>query len=186
MLKSLKQGDKTAFNAIFTGYQRKLYCFIFSITKSKYNTEEILQAVFIKVWTNRAAIDPTKSFDSFIYTIAKNMTYNHLRAISNRKSLRQELWRNTSIGSRQTHNELLLSEYYSIVDDILETLPSQKRSIYVLSREQGKSNQEIAELLGIAPKTVKNHLWKTLQILKEQLQPYIVISVFIICFFLLK
>tara|TARA_R110002050_G_scaffold273113_2_gene417125 strand:- start:24724 stop:25308 length:585 start_codon:yes stop_codon:yes gene_type:complete len=178
LLQSLKNGDRTAFNIIFNKYQKKLYYFIFSITKSKYNTEEILQSVFIKIWTNKESINLSKSFDSYVFTIAKNLTYNHLRTISNRESLRLELWQTISFSTKQTDDELLFSEYESIVNDILEGIPKQKRSIYVLSREEGKSNQEIAELLGITQKTVKNHLWKTLQTIKEQLKPYIKVVVF--------
>lgn len=172
-LDALKKGDKEAFNVIFNAYQKKLYYFIFKITKSKYNTEEILQAVFIKVWDNREKIDVSKSFDAFIFTIAKNLTYNHLRAISNRESLRREVWQNISHSSKQTENEIILSDYTDLVDDILLGIPKQKRSIYILSREEGMSNQEIADLLGISEKTVKNHLWKTLKVIKEQLIPHI-------------
>ena len=170
---SLKKGSKESFNVVFNTYQKRLYYFIYAITKSKYNTEEILQAVFIKIWTKRAVIDCSKSFDSFIFTIAKNLTYNHLRAISNRESLKQEVWQNITHISKQTEDELVFSEYTDIINDILLGIPKQKRSIYILSIEEGKSNQEIADLLGISQKTVKNHLWKTLQIIKEQLQPHI-------------
>ena len=69
VLRSLKKGDKAAFNIVFNEYQKKLYFFIFKITKSKYHTEEILQAMFIKVWTTKETIDLSKSFDSYLYTI---------------------------------------------------------------------------------------------------------------------
>lgn len=143
------------------------------MTKSDYATEDLLQEVFIKIWLKREDINTEYSFDSFIYTIAKNLTYNYLRTIANQKSLKEELWRNLTYVNEQTENTLLLSEYEAIVDDILENLPVQKRSIFVLSKQQGKSNQEIADLLGISTKTVKNHLWKTLQIIKVQLQPHL-------------
>ena len=52
-------------------------------------------------------------------------------------------------------------------------IKTKKSYFYVLSREEGKSNQEIADLLGISNKTVKNHLWKTLQLIREQLEPHI-------------
>ncbi|SNZ00468.1 RNA polymerase sigma factor [Flagellimonas pacifica] len=180
LLLSLKKGDKIAFKAIFKMYRVKLFHFVFSLSKSDYVTEEILQEVFITVWTKRENIDVSKSFNSFIYTIARNATYNHLRSIANRESLKQELWKNLNKAHDQTQNAILLAEYQDIVNDILENIPTQKRSIFVLSKQQGKSNQEIADLLGISPKTVKNHLWKTLQIIKEQLQPHLVDTIGII------
>lgn len=172
-----------AFRKIFDLYQRRLYYFIFSMTKSDYATEDILQEVFVKIWMNRENLDLSASFDSFVYTIAKNLTYNHLRNTSNQDTLKKELWRNLSFINRQTENTILSGEYEELLNDILNQMPVQKRSIFILSKQQGKSNQEIADLLGISPKTVKNHLWKTLQLIRIQLKPHLadsMVSVFFI------
>lgn len=172
LVNSLKKGSRSAFRAIFDLYEKRLYAFVFSITKSHYSTEELLQEIFIKLWQQREKIDTSLSFNAFIYTIARNLTYNHLRKIANRENLRQELWRNISY-LNDVENQLIFSEYEDILEDILEQLPQKKRSIFILSRQEGKSNQEIADLLGISRKTVKNHLWKTMKIIKAQLQPHL-------------
>lgn len=173
LLHLLKNGDERAFEEIFNCYHKRLHYFIFSFVKSEFVAEDILQEVMIKVWLKRTTIDLSSSFDSYLYTIARNQTYNHLRKISNQESLKKEVWRNIKSFNRQTEDTILLSEYNEIVDDILNNLPAKKRNIYILSREQGKSNQEIADLLNISQKTVKNHLWKTLQLIKAQLKPYL-------------
>ena len=182
LLASLKKGNRAAFEAIFDLYENRLYYFVFSITKSEYATEEILQEVFIKIWTKKETIDPNRSFESFIFTIAKNLTYNYLRNIANQQSLKEEYWKNISSLNEETKDSILLAEYEDIVHDILQQIPTQKRSIYILSKQQGKSNKEIADLLGITQKTVKNHLWKTLQIIRTQLEPHITDSVYAILF----
>lgn len=173
VLISLKNGERWAFREIFETYQKRLYYFVFSITKSNFATEDILQEVFVKVWMKRETINLSCSFDSFIYTITRNHTYNHLRGIASRESLKKEVCRNLKHYNRQTEDSILLAEYQDIVNDILESIPVKKRSIFILSKQQGKSNQEIADLLNISPKTVKNHLWKTLQLIRVQLHPYI-------------
>jgi len=179
VLLSLKNGERWAFREIFETYQKKLYYFVFSIAKSDFATEDILQEVFIKVWVKRETIDLSASFDSFIFTIARNHTYNHLRGVANQESLKKEIWRNLKHYNRQTEDIILFAEYQDIVNDIVEHLPVKKRSIFILSKQQGRSNQEIADLLNISPKTVKNHLWKTLQIIRLQLQPYITETIII-------
>ncbi len=150
-----------------------MYYFVFSILKSDYAAEEVLQEVFIKIWTQREKINLSYSFHSFIYTIARNLTYNYLRTIASRESLKKELWKNITVLSEQTENTILFNEYESLVNTIVEDLPAQKRSIFILSKKEGKTNQEIADLLEISPKTVKNHLWKTLQTIRAKLQPHI-------------
>jgi len=183
LLASLIKGNRAAFKAVFELYEKRLYYFIHSITKSDYATEEILQEVFIKIWTKKETIDLEYSFDAFLFTIAKNSTYNYLRSIANQESLKKEYWKNISFLNEETENTILLGEYEDIVNDILQQIPTQKRSIFVLSKQQGKSNEEIANLLGITQKTVKNHLWKTLQIIRTGLKPYMADSLY---FFLIS
>lgn len=168
----LKKGDRSAFRAIFNLYEKRLYAFVFTITKSHYSTEELLQEVFIQLWQEREKIDLSLSFNAFLYTIARNLTYNHLRKIANQENLKQELWRNISY-LNDVENHIVYSEYEDILEDILKQLPQRKRSIFILSKQEGKTNQEIADLLGISQKTVKNHLWKTLQTIKSELEPYL-------------
>ena len=173
ILNRLKEGDTAAFEIIFNEYREKLYPFVFSMTKSKNATEDIIQEVFLKIWVNRDTIETQKSFNSYIYTIARNLTLNFLRKIANNTILKQEMWKNISELNSQTENLVELWEYERILHTIISKLPEQKKKIVTLSKKQGKTNQEIAELLDISPKTVKNHLWKSLQIIKNQLQPYL-------------
>lgn len=173
LVEGFKAGKAGSFKEIFLLFEKRLYHFVFSITKSEYISEEITQEVFIKVWERRKTINTSQSFDAFIFTIARNLTYNYLRDASRRKSIRDELWKNISLEQERVEADLIFDEYKEILEDIIQKLPQQKRSIYVLSREQGKSNTEIAELLGISEKTVRNHLWKTMNIIRSQLQPYL-------------
>ncbi len=172
-LLALKRGDKAAFKWLFTMYEKKLYAFIFSIAKSDYVAEEILQEVFIKLWMKRETLDSAKSLDAFIFKIARNMTYNYLRGVASQEALKRELWKNIVHNKEQEDDKVLLENYEKIVSTILKDIPPQKRNVFILSKQQGKSNQEIADLLGISPKTVKNHLWKTLQIIREQAKPHL-------------
>ena len=174
LLRSLKKGDKNAFEAVYTYYNKRIFNFIFSITKSEYATEEILQNVFITIWNNKSKIDLSKSFNSFVYTIARNLTNNFLNEVACRNSLKKEFWKRIKDLKKYAENDVIFEEYSDIVENIISSLPKQKKAIYILSKQQGKSNSEIADLLGITEKTVKNHLWKTMQSIKEQLKPHIV------------
>lgn len=173
LLKGFSEGNRTAFRSIFELMEPRLYGFVFSYTKSGYITEEIVQEVFIKVWEQRGEIKLSGSFSAFLYTMARNRTLNYLRNASQRAAIRGELWKNVSTLQEDVETEVIFSEYCEIVDHIIDHLPRKKRSIYIMSRKEGKTNAEIADILGISPKTVKNHLWKTFETIKMQLRPHL-------------
>lgn len=185
LVEGLKAGNPRAFREIFMLFEKRLYFFVFSITKSEYIAEEIIQEVFIRIWTQRATLDTDRSFDSFIFTITRNLTYNYLRDASRRQAVRDELWINITTQHEQVETDLIFAEYKDIVDNIVRNLPKQKRSIYQLSRQQGKSHTEIADMLGISPKTVKNHLWNTMSTIRSQLKPYLEDSIRLLIYFLM-
>ncbi|WP_168796403.1 sigma-70 family RNA polymerase sigma factor [Flagellimonas onchidii] len=166
-------GDTKAFETIFYIYERRLYYFIFSFTKSEYITEEIVQKVFIKIWNVRESIELDKSFHSFIFVLARNSAMNYLRDVGRRNSLKTELWHNLSKQYEHVENDIIFSEYREIVDNIVQSFPQTEQSVFLLSVEQGKSNIEIASLLGIQSSTVGNHLWKVKRSIRDQLLPYI-------------
>ncbi|MBJ6368809.1 RNA polymerase sigma factor [Snuella sedimenti] len=181
-IEALKEGNKSAFKEVIAFYEKRLYAFIFSLTKSKQTTEDILQEVFIKLWTIKEILNPELTFNAFIYKIARNLTFNHLRKVANQNALRESLWNDINEMHESTENTIIFNDYEVLVNKLLKDLPKQKRNIFILSKQQGKSNQEIAKELGISQKTVKNHLWKTMQIIREKLMPYLTESLYILAF----
>ncbi|WP_461534217.1 RNA polymerase sigma-70 factor [Sinomicrobium sp.] len=173
LIKGIKRGDRIAFGRLFILMRKKLYFFVLSYTKSGYAADEIVQEVFIRIWQKREKIKPA-TFYTLIFVMARNLTYNYLRDTMRRETAREELWEavTKSKSHNQTETQLYYKEYCAIVGDIVNQLPVQKRKIYRLSREQGKSNAEIAAILGITTKTVKNHLWKTMTVIKRGIRPF--------------
>lgn len=180
LVQSLRQGNIAAFETIFHLLERKLHYVIFSYTKSEYVSEEIVQEVFIKIWEKREELDPSRSFIAFIFTMAKNHAFNYMRDALRRKLIREELWVNITVQYEQVENQYLLKEYREIVEKIVAGLPARKQSVYNLSKKEGKTHAEIAEILGMSVKRVKNHLWETSEIIKKELRPYIQNILFLI------
>lgn len=177
-INSLKKGDVEAFQALIAEYQSRLYNFAFSLTKSKYISEEIFQEVFIKIWVNRHNLNSDLNLNAYIFKIAKNLILNHLRKVANQDSLKENLWNNITQVHSNTEESIVLKDYLHITEQIIQKLPEQKKNIFILSKFEGKTNEEIAVQLGIKQKTVKNHLWKSTQFIKEQLQYYLTDSAY--------
>lgn len=173
LIKNLAEGDIQAFQEIFYRYEKQLKYYAFRLTKSRFIVEEIIQEVFIKVWENSSKIDPDLGISAYLYRTVRNRAFNYLRDSMQHEDLALGLWQDILEAQTQADHNIISAEYENLIDQIIQGLPPQKRSIYELSRYEGKSNPEIAKLLGISTKTVENHLWKTLQIIKTRLKPHL-------------
>ncbi len=176
LIKKLAAGNIQAFQEIFYIYEKQLKYYAFRLTKSKFIAEEIVQEVFIKIWENRRNINPDLSFQAYLYRMVRNRAFNYLRDSVQHEDLAQGLWQDILRARDQTDDNIIAADYENLIHKILQELPSQKRLIYMMSRFEGKSNPEIAAQLGISVKTVENHLWKTLRIIKAQLSLHLNIT----------
>jgi RNA polymerase sigma-70 factor (ECF subfamily) len=184
LIRLLNKGDILAFDTIYKRYCRRLYGFIFRFLKSREDSEEIVQEVFLKIWEAQKKIDSFHSFDSFVFTIAYNSAISLLRKrITEQKYLDQLKLRQWFASSPDLIDEIQFRELEAKVDDLLNNLTPRQREIYRLSREQGFSRDEIAEKLKISSNTVKNHLVTALAYLKSELNNGLLISILFVDLF---
>lgn len=169
----LKQGDVGAFETLFQNKRLQLLKFITVYTKSVEVAEELTQEVFVRLWNARENIDVSKNGTSYLYTIAKNLSLNYLRAQTKEATLKNELWQRSKRFNSTPEEHIVFKEYMTIFNTILEELPQKKRMIYTMSKQDGKSHDEIAAKLGLSKKTVKNNLSQTLRLIRNRLEPYL-------------
>ncbi len=169
LIESLKKDDLKAFNALFKKYAEKLYAFVLSLTKQSYAAEEVTQLVFIKIWEKRSAINKTQSFKSFIFTITYNETISWLRKEASRKKWTEHFRQGHFDITNETNYEIEFNSFQSLVEKVIDKLPDKRKEIFKLSRQEGLSNKEVAEKLGISVRTVENQISSALKTLKNEL-----------------
>jgi RNA polymerase sigma-70 factor, ECF subfamily len=165
----LKNEDYTAFDALFKKYAESVYAFSISITKESYISEEITQLVFIKIWQKRALIDEFLSFKSFLFKVTYNEIISWLRKENSEKKRISAFVESSSYQSDETATIVEFNSINDIAEQIIEELPEKRKEIFKLSRQQGYTNKEIAEKLGISVKTVENQMTSALKTVKEKL-----------------
>ena len=174
LVERLKHNDIEAFIGIYDIYKKRLLNFSITLLKSKEDSEEAVQDVFIKLWESRHSLDETLSFDSYLYTITKNITLNKLRSKRVQfDPLKEDIPTPTEYSHNDTEAEIIYSDLDHFTQKAVETLPPRRKLIYNLSRKDGFSNQEIAEKLNISPKTVEAQMTKALRHLKNFLKTHI-------------
>jgi RNA polymerase sigma-70 factor (family 1) len=172
LLLEIAEGNEHAFGRLFYSYLPILHPFIMKFTKSTFDTEEIVQNTFLKVWLNREKLETVVSIRSWLYKYAANECLNHLRSKKYKSKLQDELL-NVAIRndkhSMNTVEVINVNEVKNLVFEAVSRLPKQRKEIYTLSRNHGKTIPEIALQLQISPNTVKNALVISLKFIRNYL-----------------
>lgn len=171
-------GDMLAFDNIYNQYSRRLFSFVMRYLKSEADAEEIVQDVFMKLWESRSKINSTLSFESYLFTISYNSTMSLLRKrLSEQKyidylSTHQELETAPDCISKINYDELEQQ-----VSMLLDKVTPRQKEIFLLSREDNLSHEEIAQKLNISPRTVKNHIVSVNNLLKSNMKTPLMINI---------
>lgn len=166
----MSTGDQQAFAQIFYHYSQRIYGFILNKTKSEDLAEEIVQEVFIKLWNKREELIGIDNYGGYILTMATNKTYDFLRKMASEQRLKEQVWSSIQSYSNVTEETLDLNQSRALLNEAIEQLPPQRKRVFLLSRQEGLSHNEIAERMNLSPKTVNNHLVEALRFIKTYIQ----------------
>ncbi|MCD8041636.1 MAG: RNA polymerase sigma-70 factor [Tannerellaceae bacterium] len=156
VLEALRTGNHKAFEEVFNAYYNKTKAFIFGYIKSEGDAEELTENLFVNLWINRQSIDTSKTFTSYLHTIARNAAIDFLRHKYIHDTYRAQLPDETY--SATSEEELIAKELGLLIDEVIEKMPQQRKKIYLLSRNEGLSNTEIAEQLNTTKRNVESQL----------------------------
>jgi RNA polymerase sigma-70 factor (ECF subfamily) len=157
------------FSELFRKHEHKLYTLVLRLTKSDHVAKDVLQEVFLKLWTQRSTLHTIHNIEAWLYRITENKIIDFLRKASADNRLKNNIW--TSLQQRANESEQLLEvkEYNQIIQKAINQLPPQRRLIYRLNKEDGMNYEQIATELHISKHTVKNQLFSAIQSLRRLL-----------------
>ena len=166
---ALKKGGKKAFRALFDKYHQKIYAVSRKFNISHEDAEGVVQDVFFTLWEKRSHLNEDLSLAAFIMTITKRLVYKVVRSNITRLKHEGDVSHTNSLSANTTEDYIIFSDMKAHVDKQYETLSESKKQIFMLSKEHGLSNDEIAEKLGVSKRTVENQLYRATKMLKEQI-----------------
>jgi RNA polymerase sigma-70 factor, ECF subfamily len=170
ILADLANDDKQAFDELYWLYYPKLYAYSKSFLKLDHGIDDILQEVFVKVWLNRHNIKKVETYNAFLYTITKNTLLNEIRSRMKSEVFLADLFYKSVAAEFITQQSVEYNDIKIQIEQLVLQLPEKRRKVYQLSREDGMSNADIAEELGISVKTVEDHMTHALRFLKDRLR----------------
>jgi RNA polymerase sigma-70 factor (ECF subfamily) len=164
----LKSGSKEAFRTLFDRYGLRIHRFALGYLKSDHDAEELVQEVFLKLWDKRESLDSSKNTKGFIFKIAVNAIYDFIRRKNIQKAF-QEFASQNPANSDETWHEVVYNDMLAQMNQLISQMPEQRQKVFKLSREDGLSNDEISQKLGLSKRTIENQLYRATAFLKKNL-----------------
>jgi RNA polymerase sigma-70 factor (ECF subfamily) len=169
LIAASRQGSERAFRQLFDKYWHDLYQIAIKRVPSTEDVKDILQDVFLSLWNNIADIKVNDTLGGYLYVSLRNKILNYYSKQDTRlKVLAQQRFVAVESENAAWAN-LHVKEIQQFIANQVTQMPAQMKQIYQLSREEYLTNAEIAQLMGLAPQTVKNQLYRALQRIRESL-----------------
>lgn len=168
LITMLSMGNEDALAQLYSRYWDKLLAVAINRLGVEAEAEECVQDVFLSLWKRRSEIVLKHSISTYLWVAVKHQVINRLDARYAKRTLRTtELVDDLLTPSSE---ELLLEkELREQINQTVARLPEKCRMVYHLSREEGKSNKEIARELNISEKTVEGHVTRALRDIRTDL-----------------
>lgn len=176
-LESLKErlgaGDADAFERIFRRLSESVFRFVCGMVQDEAQAHDITQDTFAKLWTIRDRMDEVESLRAYVFQMARNQVYNQRRDDQTRREYEEDLraFHEASSPSSPANNADAVM-LQSMLEKWIDELPDRQQEALCLRRQEHLSHEEIAEVMGIAPSTVNNHLVRAMKHLRSRLKTH--------------
>lgn len=175
LLEKIAHQDDQALSLLYDRYARLLYSIVFSIVKKKEEAEDILQDVFLQVWTKALSFDSSKgNVYAWLVTMTRNKAIDRVRSkqFQTMKNASQETDTSTLSDSEQNTalDAVMLMERSSKIKDALNAIPQEQKETIQLAYYTGLTQTEISQKLNVPLGTVKTRVRQGMQKLRGLLK----------------
>ncbi|MBX2922832.1 MAG: RNA polymerase sigma-70 factor [Chitinophagaceae bacterium] len=172
LMQRLRQNDAAAFIELYNRYHVKMYNWLIRFVKLPDQAEDIIQETFLKIWEIRHRLQPQQSFPAYLYRISRNKALKLLKKISRDEKLRSRVLLLSAVEINDPEKSFQWQQYQQLLDNAINRLPAQRQKVFKLCRHNNKTYDEVAQELGISRNTVKEHMIKALQDIRQQFCRY--------------
>ncbi len=173
----LGKGEATAFDELYKRYGKRLLgYFIRMLNFDRALAEDALQDLFLKIAERPEKFDTSRSFKTWIFSVASNTCknyYRHKKIVSESRDeiTRMEFNRHDS-GFLEAAGRIDRSAFMKMLEEVLNTLPAEKKEAFILKYQEDKTIQEIAQIQGCPEGSVKSRIFYTIKVLEEKLKVF--------------
>ena len=143
LLAGARSGDNIAYESLVRIYQRRIYTYLYRLSRNMEDAMELTQSTFVKAWLSMDRFRGESSFKTYLYRIAGNAWRNTVRDRARRKAV--DLDKITLVSSRE----------HKMLWGLVDGLPPRQREVLVLRVQEGLSFEEAAKIMGCTTGSAK-------------------------------
>lgn len=160
--------DRAAFESLFRTTHDGLVRFAVSILHDEGAAGDVVQEAYLRLWQRREEHDPSGSVKALLYRTVRNLALNVVRDGERRERLLEGRADFLGAGAPSPDEALDARVLEESLRRWIGELPDRQREALLLSRFEGLSHEEVGRVMGVAPRTVNNHLVRALRALRER------------------
>ncbi|SHN21329.1 RNA polymerase sigma factor [Mucilaginibacter sp. OK098] len=180
LLELISKDDRAAFTELYNRYWDKIFAVAMHRLDDEHEAEEVVQEVFLSIWQRRESIQLTHTFATYLSVAVKYKIINHLARQQRKQQHIDYLAITAPYTEDSTGQWLSEKELQQQLEQCVSMLPEKCRIVFLLSREEGKTNAQIASELNISEKTVEAHMTKALRTLRKTLNVSIPVLLYLL------
>lgn len=173
LIKLSLQNDRNAFRKIVEGHQSMLFSLAFRMLGNEEDAKDIVQEIFIRIWTNLSKYKPEQKFTTWIYSIATNLCLDKLK--SDKRKLRlndQEDALKLLLSNDDGERTLLNNELGAIIEALTNELSPKQRMVFTLRYLEDIEMDEMVKITGLSAEKIKSNLYLARQSIGRKLKNY--------------
>ena len=167
-LHALSNGSIEEFEKLYFRYYPKAKNFLMRMLDNATDAEDLTQDAFINLWNNRQLLVNVRNLNAYIFQTVKYVLFSF---VNKKKGIvKASLEEVYDLSSAENLESLIYSqELETMIDRVIDTMPRQRKLVFLMSRTEGLSISEISEKMGISKRTVETHISMALSTLRRAL-----------------
>ena len=161
-----------SFESLYRYYYGGLIVYANRFTRQQTTSEDIVHDVFLGFWEKMTTLC-AETVKTYLFNSTRNACLNYLRQLKTRNQYQEQVLEKGEIVSLLTWENFVKSELEEYLDKAIALLPPQRQKIFIMNRFEDKTAVQIAEELGLSPRTVQKHLELALKTLRAELSEYL-------------
>ncbi len=168
LLCQVADGNENAFVVLMGTYSDLVFSHAVSYVKSNELAEEMVQDIFLKVWTNRGQLNAVENFKAYLFILSKNHLLSFIRKKVTLMAAGCQMVEDNSVPDKQ----LEVKDSVRLIHKGISLLPPQQKAVFMLSRFEDLRYDQIGERLQISTGTVKFHMILALKHLRKYIRAH--------------